>query len=213
MDVVTSVPALADRVRTLIERDPSARVVVGIVGEPGSGKSTIADGLAQTLLARGTATVVVPMDGFHLANVELARLGLADRKGAPDTFDSAGYAALLHRLHTSTDETVYAPVFDRSIEEPVAGAIPVPGGTSVVVTEGNYLLLDSGPWLRVRDLLDLSCAVEVDPVVRTERLRARHVRFGRSPAEAAAWVDAVDEPNAALARHTFGLADLTARLA
>ena len=152
------------------------------------------------------------MDGFHLANVELARLGLAARKGAPDTFDALGYAALLHRLRTSTDETVYAPAFERSIEEAVAGSIPVLSETSVVVTEGNYLLVSEGLWARVAPLLDLSCALHVDDGSRSDWLRARHVRFGRSEEEAAAWVEAVDEPNAALVRSTMPRADVALRL-
>lgn len=209
MDVLTSVSALADRVQVLrVGGGLSSRVVVGVVGEPGSGKSTIADGLAVELEARGVSVAVVPMDGFHLANVELARLGLTDRKGAPETFDALGYAALLSRLRSSTAATVYAPAFERSIEEAVAGSIPVPAGTSVVLTEGNYLLMDHGPWARVRGLLDLSCAVEVDPEVRRGRLIARHVRFGRSRSDAAAWVDAVDEPNSALVRQSLRFADV-----
>ena len=89
------------------------------------------------------------MDGFHLANVELERLGRRGRKGAPDTFDSAGYVALLRRLLAQADdEIVYAPEFRREIEEPIANAIPVFAPTQLVITEGNYLLLDDGPWAR-----------------------------------------------------------------
>src|SRR5262245_1678528 len=96
-----------------------ARRLLGVCGAPGAGKSTLAGALATAL---GRRAVVAPMDGFHLAQAELDRLGRADRKGAPDTFDAAGYVALLRRLRTATEPVVYAPRFHREIEEPIAGA-------------------------------------------------------------------------------------------
>lgn len=170
------------------------RRVLGLVGAPGAGKST----LAQALLDRlGDAAQVVPMDGFHLANVELVRLGRSARKGAPDTFDAAGFVALLRRLRTQgPHETVYAPAFRRELEEPIAGAIAVHPATRLVITEGNYLLLDEGPWAEVAGLLDDCWYVEVDDTLRRQRLIERHVRFGRDPAAARAWVEHTDEPNA-----------------
>jgi pantothenate kinase len=150
--------------------------------------------MAQAL---GDKAQVVPMDGFHLAQTELQRLGRAQRKGAPDTFDAAGYAALLRRLRQQEpDEVVYAPDFRREIEEPVAGALPVFPRTPLVITEGNYLLLDEPAWRGVAAALDEVWYVEVDPALRRERLLARHQRFGRSRAEAQAWIANTDEPNA-----------------
>ena len=200
---------LVDRLLAL-HRDvgPGRPVLLGLVGEPGAGKSTLAASLVAELTARDVCTVLVPMDGFHLANVALAALGRADRKGALDTFDGAGYAALLARLRAAGPDTVWAPTYDRSIEESVAGAVPVAPGTEVVVTEGNYLLVDERPWDAVRGLLDEVWAVRVDPALRTQRLVARHVEFGKAPEHAAAWVRAVDEGNAALVRATLGRADL-----
>jgi pantothenate kinase len=204
---VPAVPAhhLA-RVQSLLS--DRRRKLLGLVGAPGAGKSTLAEALRQAFA--GTAQVV-PMDGFHLANCELQRLGRMDRKGAPDTFDAAGYAALLRRLRTQLEgEVIYAPEFRRDIEEPVAGAIAVLPGTRLVITEGNYLLLDDGPWAGVASCLDEVWYVDVDDSLRTSRLASRHQRFGRSARDARDWVDNVDEPNARLiaatrarAQHVF----------
>src|SRR3954462_5254323 len=109
------------RAHELIQR--SGRALLGLVGPPGAGKSTLAAAL-QAEFAK--VAQVVPMDGFHLSNAELERLGRRSRKGGPDTFDSAGYVALLRRLLVQADEeVVYAPEFRREIEEPVAGALPI----------------------------------------------------------------------------------------
>jgi pantothenate kinase len=182
------------RVRELIKRN--GRTLLGLVGPPGSGKST----LAAALLAEfADVAQVVPMDGFHLANVELERLGRRARKGAPDTFDSAGYVALLRRLLVQDDdEVVYAPEFRREIEEPIANAIPIHARTQLVITEGNYLLLEEGAWAHVAGLLDEVWYVDIDDEVRLHRLARRHEQFGRSAEEAAAWVAGTDEPNARL---------------
>jgi pantothenate kinase len=137
------------------------------------------------------------MDGFHLAQRELERLGRAGRKGAPDTFDAAGYRALLQRLRAAGgEEPVYAPEFRREIEEPVAGAIAVGPEVRLVITEGNYLLLDEGPWAGVAALLDETWYVDTPDALRVPRLVARHVAHGRAEADARRWVEASDEPNA-----------------
>lgn len=182
------------RVRQLM--DGGGRRLLGLVGPPGAGKSTLALALHQ---AFPDQSQVVPMDGFHLANVELRRLGRASRKGAPDTFDCAGYAELLRRLRRQHDgEIVYAPEFRREIEEPIAGAIAVLPSTQLVITEGNYLLLDEGPWANVAALLDDAWYFDVEDGLRTDRLLRRHEQFGRSSQDARAWVAGTDEPNARL---------------
>jgi pantothenate kinase len=186
-----------------------ARVVLGLVGAPGAGKSTLAEALHA---ARPGISQVVPMDGYHLANVQLRRLGRAERKGAPDTFDAAGYRALLQRLRDAVPgEVVYAPAFRREIEEPIAGAIAVAAETRLVITEGNYLLLDEGDWRGVAGLLDESWYVEADEALRLARLIDRHVRFGRSRAAAEAWVASTDEPNARRIEATRGRASRVVR--
>jgi pantothenate kinase len=182
------------------------RRILGLVGAPGAGKSTLAQAILEALPGRA---VVVPMDGFHLANVELERLGCASRKGAEDTFDSAGYVALLGRLRAQRyNEMIYAPTFRREIEEPVAGAIPVMPDVPLVITEGNYLLLEHGHWKAVRPLLDEAWYVDVDPELRRQRLVARHVKFGRDEDAARNWVQETDEVNAALIDSTRARADL-----
>jgi len=148
------------------------------------------------------------MDGFHLADVELTRRGLLDRKGAPETFDAEGYDALLDRLRSRPDHTVMAPAFERDLEQPVAGSIPVAAEAGLVVTEGNYLLLDEPRWRAVRDRLDAVWHLHLDDDVRRSRLVARHVASGKSPAAARAWVDTVDEPNARLVEAAASRADL-----
>lgn len=182
------------------------RKLLGLVGPPGAGKSTLALALHQ---AFPETSQVVSMDGFHLANTELRRLGRIERKGAPDTFDSAGYAALLQRLrHQRDDEIVYAPEFRRELEEPIAGAVPVDPRTRLIITEGNYLLLDDGHWARLATLLDDVWYVDVDDAVRKGRLIERHQDFGRSPQAAKAWASRTDEPNARLIATTKSRARL-----
>lgn len=188
------------RLSVLMQRD--VRTIVGIIGPPGAGKSTLAQRL-QSL--HPEQSQIVPMDGFHLANVELARLGRAQRKGAPDTFDSYGYVALLRRLRQQdAQETVYAPEFRREIEEPVAGAIPIFSNAKLLIAEGNYLALDQGGWSHVAALLDEIWYVEVEQTLRLQRLVARHMQFGRSRQAAEQWVQTTDEPNARLIASTLG---------
>ncbi|MER6993243.1 nucleoside/nucleotide kinase family protein [Saccharopolyspora hirsuta] len=193
---------LVKRARALA--DSGQRRILGITGAPGAGKGTVAERVLQELDGRA---VIVPMDGFHLANAQLRRLGREDRKGAPDTFDAAGYVALLRRVKDAR-ETVYAPEFHREIEESYAGAIAVPPDVPLVITEGNYLLLDTPPWSAVRDLLDECWFLAPDDEIRVQRLVARHVSHGRTPVEAEEWVRRSDEANAALIAPTRARADL-----
>ena len=193
-------PEVLQRAQALLAR--GTRCVLGIAAAPGAGKSTLAEGLQRAL---GALVQVVPMDGFHLAQVELARLGRAQRKGAPDTFDAAGYVHLLQRIRQQQPgETVYAPTFRRDLEEPVAGAIAIEASTRLVITEGNYLLLEDGAWAGVRAALDVAWYLDTAAEVRAQRLLERHMRFGRSRADALAWISSTDAPNAlriAASRH------------
>lgn len=218
MDQADPFDALAGRV----ERIASAagrRIVIGIAGSPGAGKSTLALRLVDALNARAGASargeasaspsaVAVPMDGFHLANATLDRLGLRDRKGARETFDGWGFLALMTRLRRETDHTVYAPGFDRTVDEPVAGAIAVEPRTRVVVVEGNYLLCDDGAWGLVREQLDEAWFCEASEGERMSRLIARHIAGGRTPAAAEAYAREVDGANARIIEATRARADL-----
>lgn len=181
---------------------PGGRMLLGITGSPGAGKSTLASALVAAYDA-----VVVPMDGFHLADLELGRRGLLDRKGAPETFDPEGYAALLARVRSRAG-LVMAPTFDRELEQPVAGALPIPAEAELVVAEGSYLLLPDHPWPTVRAQLDAVWHVVADDQLRLERLVARHVAFGKSPAAASAWVSRVDRANGVRVEAAAHRADL-----
>jgi pantothenate kinase len=183
------------------------RVIVGIAGAPGAGKSTIA---AQLVARLGHTAALLPMDGFHLPQAELRRLGRRERMGAPDTFDVKALVATLGALRRlgsfrNDGDSVTAPGFDREIEEPVPNAITISPSFRTVVVEGNYLLLERGGWEAIAPLLDATYFVQLDDGIRLERLIERHVRFGKSPADARAWATGPDEANAriiaATARH------------
>lgn len=206
---------LAERIHRLLadtagSARPTGRVIIGIAGAPGSGKSTLAE---QIVAAYGPTAVLVSMDGFHLAQFVLDDLGLAAVKGAPETFDAAGYVALLERLHQPPDgSTIYAPEFRRSIEEPIAGAVAVPAGARVIVTEGNYLLLDTPPWQRLRSLITEIWFLDTPEEARVDRLVRRHVRFGRTPAAALERaISGSDGHNAALVLASRDRADVLLR--
>ncbi|MGK5681753.1 nucleoside/nucleotide kinase family protein [Actinoplanes sp. URMC 104] len=205
--------ALVSRARNLVA--DGRRAVLGIAGPPAAGKTTLAEELVAALapapppgLSAGQWVAHVPMDGFHLADVELERLGRRDRKGAPDTFDPLGYAALLRRLIEDRDELIYAPGFERVIEQPIAGAIPIPRAARLIVSEGNYLLLEAADWRPVRELLAEVWYADLDRPERLRRLIERHVRFGKDEAAATEWATGTDERNAELIAATRTAADL-----
>jgi pantothenate kinase len=205
--------ALVDRARSLAAG--GRRAVLGIAGAPAAGKTTLAEELLAALrpapppgLTAGSWVAHVPMDGFHLADVELDRLGLRDRKGAPETFDALGYAALLRRLHEDRDEVIYAPGFERVIEQPIAGAIPVFRSARLVISEGNYLLMADERWAAVRALLTEVWYADLDQPSRLRRLIDRHIRFGKPEPAATEWATGTDERNAALIAATRDRADL-----
>ncbi len=205
--VSESVADLVDRARRLVA--DGQRRILGVTGAPGAGKSTVCAALLDAL---GEDAQLVGMDGFHLANEELARLGRSGRKGASDTFDVDGYVALLRRLRTQGDVPIYGPVFDRGLEESIGSAVAVAPATRLVITEGNYLLLADGGWEQVRGCLDEVWYLDIDPALREERLVRRRQLFGHTLADSESWVAAVDQPNAAKVDSTRESADLVVRL-
>jgi pantothenate kinase len=183
---------------------PRLRRLIGITGAPGSGKSTYAARLAAEL---GRGAVVLPMDGFHLPQARLVELGLRERMGAPETFDVDGFVAVLAALRVPATAVVPAPLFDRSVEEAVPGALRIGPGIHTVFVEGNYLLHDRDGWERVAPLLDEVLFLRIDEALRRDRLIARHIAFGKTADAAAAWALGPDEQNAVLVSATAPLAD------
>lgn len=192
----TGVEGLLDRALALLERP--GRTVLGIAGAPAAGKSTLAALLLAALeRSRPGEAVGVGMDAFHLGHRVLARRGQTDIKGAPETFDAPGFVALLERIRLG-GETVYAPEFDRDFEDSIAHVVEIGPEIGLVVTEGNYLLLDTPPWDRVRPMLDEAWFVHLANEERRRRMLARHLRHGHSPADAEARTLGSDERNAQL---------------
>lgn len=200
-----SLQAALERALSLAQ-NPNERTIIGVVGKPGAGKSTLSSYLLTKL--QKETTVLVPMDGYHLSNSQLALLGRSDRKGAPDTFDSHGYADLLQRIKTNTRDEIYFPIFHREIEESIAAEGVVHPHTSLILTEGNYLLLESDGWSQVAGTLTESWFVDVDNDGRMARLIARHIKYGKSIEAAHAWAHGTDERNAKLVESTRAKADV-----
>lgn len=198
---------LSERARALIT--PGRRRLLGITGPPGAGKSTLAEALTASLQP---LAVLVPMDGFHLSKATLAGLKRLDRMGAVDTFDADGYVTTVRRLRDAPEESILAPGFDRESEATVPEAIAVPPSVPLVITEGNYLLVDHQPWRQLRDLLDEVWFIDPGDPTRLERLIARHATYGKSLAQARAWSSGPDARNAELVTSTRGRANLVIAL-
>jgi pantothenate kinase len=192
------------RIQEHLEKS-SERVLIGIIGKPGAGKSTLSKFLMAKLSKE--LVTVVPMDGYHLSNKVLKDLKRSDRKGAPDTFDVAGFVSLVKRIRSEQTQNIYYPIFDRAIEESIAAQGVVTSATKVVIIEGNYLLHDEGGWEVLNDLLDESWMVDVDDDKRISRLISRHIAYGKDPEAAKAWAKGTDEVNAKLIERGRARAD------
>jgi pantothenate kinase len=209
---VHDVRGLAARLLAAVDAQPG-RFLLGITGPPGSGKSTLAHALAASVLdQRGrTAALVAPLDGFHLSNETLDSLGLLSLKGAPQTFDATAFVGYLRRLRDDAGTTVLWPDFDRSAERTLPDAISITASTRLVITEGNYLLLEQPPWHEVRELLDQVWYLDVPADILRRRLIERAMAYGRSEDDAVRHVDESDLRNAELVARAKHLAELTIR--
>jgi pantothenate kinase len=189
---------------------PGQRYILGITGAPGAGKTTFTNWLVREINSRthgDNPAIGVPMDGFHYTNQKLGEMGLLELKGIPETFDSAGFLALLKSLRHSTNENVYAPLFKRSIEASIANGIVVKPAHSICVVEGNYLLLQDEPWSQCKQFFDQVWFINSTLDVITPRLLQRHIEAGRTEAGAQQKVQSTDLRNARVIEHTKHLAD------
>ncbi len=204
-----SLEAAVERAISLTQ-NTEARVIIGLVGKPGSGKSTLSTHLMKKLPKETTA--LVPMDGFHLSNEQLAQLGRSERKGAPDTFDSEGYANLIELIKLGSDQEIHFPIFHREFDESISDEGIVRPNATLVLTEGNYLLLNEGGWSRVPKLLTESWFIDVNNDRRMARLVSRHIKYGKSPESAHDWANGPDQRNAELIEATRAMADVIINL-
>ena len=191
-DITNHVNQLADRVHALRANQP--RLLVALAGAPGSGKSTLATELSRRLTLQKCVNVVVPMDGFHLDNGLLEVHGLLARKGAPETFDAAGFIRTVNALRRQ--DNVVVPTFDRTRDIAIAGAIHIPPECPVVILEGNYLLFNEAPWSVLHQAWDISAYLDVPmPEIRA-RLIQRWLSLNLSRAAATRRAESNDIPNA-----------------
>lgn len=202
---------LAEAAISLADSRGGRRVILGLAGPPGAGKSTLAVAIVSAAqAARGASwAAYLPMDGFHLSNAQLSRLGLLDRKGAPATFDVDGYAALLARVALDDGRAIYVPDYDRTLHEPIAARHLVPAAARLVVTEGNYLAVDAPPWRAARRHIDQVWYVDAPDELRESRLLERQLAGGRDERAARDWVSRSDRPNGELVKESRARADRT----
>ncbi|MCC1491212.1 nucleoside/nucleotide kinase family protein [Cognatishimia sp. F0-27] len=197
---------MADQAFTAVSSLGDGRRLIALAGPPAAGKSTVSELLLRRLLDTGRSAVLVPMDGFHLDNRLLESRGLLHRKGAPETFDAAGFGHLINRIRAG--ESAVYPVFDRSRDLAIAGAGEVTGDAEFVLVEGNYLLLNRGPWQALASLWDYAIWIDAPRDQLRHRLMQRWRDEGLTEEVAREKVDGNDMPNVDLLLNNRSIADL-----
>ena len=204
-----SVQLLFEEIASLLQGS-KPRTMIGIVGKPGAGKSTVVTEIQKQFSTEDVA--IIPMDGYHLSNEELIRLGRRERKGAPDTFDVEGFISLITRVRNEIDKDHTFHIFHREIEASKADEGIVLRNTKVIVIEGNYLFSEEHNWSEVFPLLDQSWFIEIDDEIRMQRLITRHIKYGKTPQEAEDWSRGSDEANAKFIAKTASRAERIIKL-
>lgn len=204
-----SVQLLVEEIASLLQGS-KPRTMIGIVGKPGAGKSTVVTEIQKQFSTEEVA--IIPMDGYHLSNEELIKLGRRERKGAPDTFDVEGFISLITRVRNEIDKDHTFPIFHREIEASKADEGIVLRNTKVIVIEGNYLFSEEHNWSEVFPLLDQSWFIEIDDEIRMQRLITRHIKYGKTPQEAEEWSRGSDEENAKFIAKTASRAERIIKL-
>ena len=204
-----SIDLLFEQIQSLLESQ-GPRSIIGIVGKPGAGKSTVVLEIEKKFTPNEVS--IIPMDGYHLSNEALIELGRRDRKGAPDTFDTAAFISLITKVKNSPQLDHRFPIFHREIEASVEDEGLVPTSAKIIVIEGNYLFSDEHNWSGVFPLLDHTWYIEIDDEIRMQRLIARHIKYGKTPAAAEAWSRGSDEANARFIEKTSHKAENKIRI-
>jgi pantothenate kinase len=202
---MSNVAEIAQKLRH--QARPVSRYMVGIAGPPAAGKSTLSEQLRDELTKQGQSAIVVPMDGFHYDDAILNARGHRGRKGAPHTYDVAGFEFLLKRIK-ARELDIAIPVFDRSLELSRAGADIVSDETKFILVEGNYLLLNSAPWNRLKPLFNFTLYIDLPEAELIRRLTQRWHEHGFDEIYAKNWIASNDLPNIRVIQAGSAKADL-----
>lgn len=197
LDMDDTYTQLAAKILDAASAKSPGRLLVGVAGPPGSGKSTIAAQVVKAINQKTSAGVfsgraeTVPLDGFHYTRQFLDSLPNREeayvRRGSPWTFDVDAILAFIKTLAASAEwpeakrPTILAPSFDHAVKDPKENDIEISPDTSIVVLDGNYLLLDEDKWRDIGLCLDMKILVDVGPLVARERVALRHVAAGIEP--------------------------------
>jgi pantothenate kinase len=193
------------RIENLLNNS-STRILIGLSGLPGAGKSTYAEVLQrQADLRLGSGVLLtLGMDGFHLTKAALGRMAdpatALARRGAPWTFDVEGLAQRLRMVKDYYKKSnVYWPDFQHGVGDPLADLHVVAPDVKVVMVEGLYMLYDKEGWQDVSCQFDERWYLDTPEETAYERLVTRHmISKNLTRSEAESRVDFNDKLNGAL---------------